>query len=109
MREPRSISARPAYARRSADRRSAPAARPSPGLVRRLDDLRTAVTQHTVALRDEGMPLERVLAAMAAIVELAERLEGQPDELGVLLGRVRLWSLAAYVDVPELRNVPRFY
>lgn len=109
MRELNSISRRASYGRRAASRRRAPDARVAPAFAQPLADLRAAVTRHAMARRVDGAPLEAVLAEVTDVVELAERLEGTSDELGLLTDRVRLWTLAAYVDVPELRDVPRFY
>lgn len=78
-------------------------------LVRHLTALRDTVTDHASARRDAGAPIDRTIAELRALVEHAEHLEGQPDELGVLLGQVRLWTVAAYAEEPGLRNVPRFY
>lgn len=109
MREVRSICRRPPYGRRAASRRGTPDTAVSAALVHCFAELEAAVARHAAERRAEGASLEQVLAEVAGLVELAKRLEGSPGELGVLLGRVRLWSLAAYVDVPELRHVPRFY
>ena len=109
MRERHSISRRASYGRRAASRRAAPDARAASAFAQPLTDLRAAVTRHAVERRAEGAPLDAVLAEVTDVVELAERLEGASDEVGLLVGRVRLWTLAAYVDVPELRDVPRFY
>jgi uncharacterized protein (DUF2342 family) len=67
------------------------------------------VTDHACARRAEGAPVERVLAEVDGLARRVERLEGSPDGVRLLMRRVRLWSLAAYVDEPELRNAPRFY
>ena len=81
----------------------------SSGPVGRLTALRDLVTSHVRVRRAEGAAVACVLAEMEALVECAERLEGSPDELGVLVGQVRLWTIAAYAEEPELRNAPRFY
>lgn len=109
MRDARSMSRRAQYGRHTATRRAARDAAIAATLVERLAELRAAVARHAADRRAEGARLDQVLVEIADLVELAERLEAAPDELGVLLGQVRLWSLAAYVDEPELRDVPRFY
>jgi hypothetical protein len=55
------------------------------------------------------VPVDRVLSEVSRLVEQAELLEGSPDELGVLMGQVRRWSLDAYFDEPEVRNAPLLY
>ena len=80
---------------------------PSPG--EHLAALRAAVTDHAGLRRAAGIPLEGVLAEVRVLARGSPHLVGTPDEVAALMARLRLWSLAAYVDVPELRNVPRFY
>ena len=109
MRAPPSITV--AAGRRRADAQQAP--RPgkprSAELVGRLTALRDLVTDHARARRAEGVAVGCVLGEMESLVARAERLEGWPDEVGVLLGQVRLWTVAAYAEEPELQNAPRFY
>ncbi len=109
MRDPRSTTtpARPTFG--AADVRPARRGAAAPELLGPLAQLRSAVTHHVCGRRADGVPLERVLAELSGLVERAELLEGSPDELGVLLGQVRRWSLDAYYDEPALQNAPRFY
>ena len=74
-----------------------------------LAELHDLVTRHVRARRAEGARLEQVLAELDGHVEWAERAEGSPDALGLLVALVRTWGLAAYVDEPEVRNVARLY
>lgn len=112
MRAPHSTSRGPVPAHRSADHAPESGGREVGGttdLARHLTALRDVVTTQASARRAEGRPLEWVLTEMQGLVRRAERLEGWPDELGVLVGQVRLWTVAGYAEEPELRNVPRFY
>ena len=101
---PRQAEAGAAHARGYAALRA-----PAPEFVHDVAQLRTAVVRHVRDRRGDGVPLDRVLVEMTALVEQAEGLAGSPDELGVLLGQVRRWSLDAYLDEPALQHVPRFY
>ena len=71
--------------------------------------LHATISAYVRERRAADVALDRVLREVRDLVRDAELLEGRPDELGVLMGQVVRWTIAAYFDDPELRNVPRFY
>lgn len=85
------------------------AAAHAPDMVGQVARLRAVIAAYVAERRTAGAGLERVLPEVRDIVRDAELAEGWPDELGVLMAQVVRWTIEAYVDDPELRDVPRFY
>ena len=81
---------------------------PSLELVRLLDHLRTALTAFVCVLRDEGCPVERVLAQVQGLVREAAALDGV-EPVDRLTHHVVRWTIETYYDRPELRGSPQFY
>ena len=68
----------------------------APGLERLLAHLRAVVTQHVRSRRAAGVPVERVLPELRALVREAEAREGWRDSSDALLARVYGWGVDAY-------------
>ena len=81
---------------------------PSFELVRLLDHLRTALATFVGAQRDEGRPVERVLAQVQGLVREAALLDGF-EPMDRLTHHVVRWTIQTYYDRPELRGAPQFY
>lgn len=71
--------------------------------------LHATVSAYVWERRAADIALDRVLREVRDLVHDAELLEGLPDELGVLMGQVVRWTIAAYVDDPEVGHVPDVY
>jgi hypothetical protein len=81
---------------------------PSFELVRLLDHLRTVLAAFVGAQRDEGRPVERVLAQVQWLVREAAALDGV-EPMDRLTHHVVRWTIQTYYDRPELRGAPQFY
>lgn len=73
--------------------------------------LHGAIASLVHARRVRGAELDRVLAEVRELVQAAELAEPDADELGVLLGQVARWCVAAYdgpagADAPEPWRAP---
>lgn len=93
----------PALAARDAaatNRTTAPAASASDPLVGLLAQMRAVTTQYVCALRADGVPVERMLPGVKALVREAMRAERWHDDHAaqVLTVLVVEWSIAAYYD-----------
>jgi hypothetical protein len=86
-----------------------PTEAPSGELVRRLAHLRSTLTRYVSERRDAGIPVERVLPEVKALVREAATAEPWSDPADALMGQVVRWTITAYYDQPELDHVPRFY
>lgn len=84
-------------------------AAPPPELVPLLAQLRASVAAYVCRLRDDGVPPERAIAGVKAVVQEARSPDGRlagPDQL---MAQVVRWSIEAYYDEPALRGSPRFF
>jgi hypothetical protein len=68
----------------------------SPTLARLLDQLRRAVSRYVASRREAGVPVERILPEVKAMVREASAYEQWFDADEALMGEVMGWATTAY-------------
>jgi hypothetical protein len=81
----------------------------SPALAGLLGQLRATLARYVGERRDAGLPVERVVPEVTALVRQATACEGWHDSAGALMTRVVGWTVAVYHDRPLVPHGARVH